>query len=177
MSLLKKPAIVFDVFHLLCEESSKAKMERLLSSRLTFFYKKISPAAWIIAFGAGTLFLWIGDCEGTAELKWVALISLIGGSMFLRWFSARLKAVSLQGDHIVVSDYRSEEQIPLKHIEEVKETRLWNPQLIKLRLVRPGRWGNEIVFVAPLRFRFIFLDHPLVMELQDMIRKKQRGSV
>jgi len=177
LSLLKKPAIVFDVFHLLCEESSKAKMERLLSSKLTFFYKRIFPAAWIITFSFITLFLWIGDCEGTAELKWVALISLIGGSMFLRWFSARLKAVSLQGDHLVVSDYRSEEQIPLQHIEEVKETRLWNPKLIKLLLVRPGQWGNEIVFIAPIRLQFVFSDHPLVRELQDMIRENRRGSV
>jgi len=129
-----------------------------------------------MAVGIGTLFLWIGDCEGTVELKWVALISLIGGSIFLRWFSVRLKAVSLQGDHLVVSDYRSEEQIPLQHIEDVKETRLWNPQLIKLRLVRPGRWGNEIVFVAPLRFQFVFMNHPLAGELRDMIREKQRGS-
>jgi hypothetical protein len=96
--------------------------------------------------------------------------------MFLRWFSARLKAVSLQGDHLVVSDYRSEEQIPLQHIEEVKETRLWNPKLIKLLLVRPGQWGNEIVFIAPIRLQFVFSDHPLVRELQDMIRENRRGS-
>jgi len=150
-------------------------MERLLSSRMTYFYKRIFPVVWIMAFAFLTVFLWIGGCRGTAELKWVALISLIGGSIFLRWFAVRLKTVTLQGDHLVVSDYRSEEPVSLLEIEEVKETRLWNPQLIKLRLVRPGRWGNEIVFIAPLGFRFVFSDHPLVKELQDMIRKKQRG--
>ena len=151
-------------------------MERLLSSRLTFFYKRIFPSAWVIAFGVGSLFLWTGDCEGTVPLKWFALSSLIGGTIFLRWFSARLKTVTLKEDHLVVSDYRSEEPIPLLQIEEVKETRLWNPQLIKLRLVRPGRWGNEIVFIAPVRFQFVFSDHPLARELRDMIQKKRRGS-
>ncbi|OGW54118.1 MAG: hypothetical protein A2Y81_12430 [Nitrospirae bacterium RBG_13_43_8] len=66
---------------------------------MTFFYKKIFPSAWIIAFGVGTLFLWTGDCGGTAPLKWFALISLIGGAIFLHWFSARIKTVTLKGDH------------------------------------------------------------------------------
>ena len=151
-------------------------MERLLSSRLTFFYKRIFPAAWIIAFSAVTLLLWIGNCGGTTELKWVALICLIGGTIFLRWFSVRLKVVSVQGDHLLVSDYLSEEQIPLQQIEEVKETRLCNPKLIKLRLLRPGQWGNEIVFIAPLRLQFVFWNHPLARELRDMIREKRKGS-
>jgi hypothetical protein len=151
-------------------------MERLLSSKFTFFYKRVFPTAWITTFGIGTPFLWICDYEGASHLKWFALICLLGGSIFLRWFSSRLKVVSLQADHLVVSDYRSEETISLRQIEEVTETRLWNPKLIKLRLNRPGRWGDEIVFIAPLRFQFIFSDHPLLRELRDMIRKT-RSSV
>jgi hypothetical protein len=75
----------------------------------------------------------------------------------------------------MVSDYRSEETIPLLQIEEVEETRIWNPKLIKLRLVRSGQWGNEIIFIAPVRFQFVFSNHPLVKELRDMIQEKRRG--
>ncbi len=152
------------------------KMERLLSSRLTYFYKKIFPAMWIITFGAFTLFLWIYNYEGTSLFKWFVLVCLLGGSIFLRWFSEKLKVVSLQGEQLFVSDYRSEETISLRQIEEVTETRIWNPKLIKLRLNRPGRWGDEIVFIAPIRFQFIFLNHPLVKELRHMIQTMQRGS-
>lgn len=151
-------------------------MEKLLSSKLTYFYKRVFPAMWIITFGAGTLFLWIYNCEGTSLFKWFVLVCLLGGSIFLRWFSEKLKVVSLQGEQLVVSDYRSEETIPLRQIEEVTETRIWNPKLIKLRLNRPGRWGDEIVFIAPIRFQFIFLNHPLVKELRHMIQTTQRGS-
>jgi hypothetical protein len=151
------------------------RMERLLSSRLTYFYKRVFPVAWIIAFGIGTLFMWICDYEGAASFKWFTLIGLLMGSIFLRWFSVRLKVVSLRGEQIVVSDYRSEETIPLRQIEEVTETRLWNPKLIKLRLNRPGRWGDEIVFIAPIRFQFIFSDHPLVKELRHMIQTTRQG--
>jgi len=150
-------------------------MTRVLSSRLTFFYKKIFPAAWITVFAAVTLFLWIGACEKDASMKWFALISLIGGPVLIRRFSGRLKAVSLQGDCIVVSDYHWEEMVPLSQIEAVTETRLWNPKVIKLRLIRPGRWGNEIVFIAPVRFQFVFSNHPLVKGLRDMIRETRRG--
>ena len=151
-------------------------MKKLLSSRLTFFYKRVFPVVWIIALGIGTLFLWICDYKGTSSFKWFLLICLLGGSIFLRWFSEKLKVVSLQGEQLVVSDYRTEETIPLQQIDEVKETRIWNPKLIKLRLNRPGRWGDEIVFIAPLRFQFIFSNHPLVRELRDIIRKARRGS-
>lgn len=150
-------------------------MEKLLSSRLTFFYKRVFPAAWIMAVGIGTLFLWICDYKGASSFKWFFLICLFGGSIYLRWFSERLKTVSLQGEQLVVSDYRTEETIPLHQIDEVTETRIWNPKLIKLRLNRPGRWGDEIIFIAPLRFQFIFLNHPLARELRDMISKTRRG--
>jgi len=142
---------------------------------MTYFYKRIFPAIWIIAFSLLTLFVWIGGCRTDSSLKWLTLICLPAGSLFLFWFSARIKNVRLRGDHLIVSDYRSEELIPLLQVEEVGETRIWNPKLIKLRLVRSGQWGNEIIFIAPIRLQFVFSDHPLVKELRDMIQKKQRG--
>lgn len=151
------------------------RMERLLSSRLTYFYKRVFPVVWILTFSAGTFFLWIYNYEGTSSFKWFVLVCLLGGSIFLRWFSVRLKVVSLQGEQIVVSDYRSKETISLRQIEEVTETRIWNPKLIKLRLNRPGRWGDEIVFIAPIRFQFIFSNHPLVKELRHMIQTTRQG--
>jgi hypothetical protein len=151
-------------------------MERLLSSRMTYFYKKIFPVAWIITFCFITVLVWIGGCQAAVTTKWFTLACLAGGSLFILWFSARLKTVRLQGDHLLVSDYRSEELIPLLQIDEVRETRLWNPKLIKLHLLRPGQWGNEVIFIAPIRFQFVFSDHPLVKELRDMVRKQQRGS-
>lgn len=143
---------------------------------MTYFYKRIFPAAWITTFCFITALAWIGGCRAAAPTKWLTLVCLTVGSLFIIWFSARLKTVRLQGDHLVVSDYRSEELIPLLQIEEVKETRLWNPKLIKLHLIRSGQWGNEIIFIAPIRFQLVFSDHPLVKELRDMIKEKQRGS-
>jgi hypothetical protein len=151
-------------------------MERLLSSRMTFFYKRIFPPLWIITFSVITFLVWFSGCQTDASMKWITLLGLTGGSLFVFWYSARLKTVRLQGDNLIVSDYRSEELIPLQQIEEVKETRIWNPKLIKLYLVRSGQWGDEIVFIAPIRLQFVFSNHPLVKELQDMIREKRISS-
>ena len=147
-------------------------MRRRISSSWTFFYKQIFPVVWIIGFGIGTLLLWAGDFRGKSidpGLKWFALFSLIAGSGFLVWFSRRLKVVWIYGDHFIVSDYRTEERIPLRQVEEVTETRMWNPKLIKLRLLRSGKWGDLIVFIAPIRFQFVFMNHPLVRELRELI--------
>lgn len=150
-------------------------MERLLSSKMTYFYKRIFLPLWITGFFLLTLFVWIGGCRTDSSLKVLTLAGLLGGSFYLFWFSARLKSVKLREDHLIISDYRSEEMIPLVEIDKVEETRIWNPKLIKLRLIRSGRWGNEIVFIAPVRFQFVFSNHPLVKELRDMIQKKRRG--
>lgn len=150
-------------------------MERLLSSKWTFFYKRIYPVAWILLCGALTAFLWTTSCSGLGWLRGVALIVFIGGSLFFFWYSSRLKHVWLRGDRLVVTDFRTEEEIPLTEVVDVRETRLWNPKLIRLTLVRPGKWGDEIVFMAPMRFSFVFLNHPLVTELRELVAKRRGG--
>lgn len=141
---------------------------------MTYFYKKVFPVIWITGFALLTFFIWFG-CQATSHMKWLALVCLIAGSIFLFWFSSRLKTVKLRGDHIIISDYSSEELIPIIQIEEVKETRIWNPKLIKLRLNRPAAWGDEVIFIAPVRLQFVFTHHPLVKELRALIGEKRRG--
>ncbi len=148
-------------------------MEKLLSSKLTYFYKWIFPPVWIITFSFITYSFWTGTCAGYGVTKWLVLAFFIGCSLYLLWFSSRLKKVKLLGKHLIVSDYRTEELIPLSQIEEVKETRLWNPKLIKLNLKRPGKIGNEIVFIAPLGFYPVWSDHPLVENLRNIIKNNQ----
>ena len=131
---------------------------------------------WITLFSIITLLIWFSGSQADARTKLLSLLGLTGGSLFILWFSARLKTVRLVGDSLVISDYRMEKIIPLHDIDEVKETRIWNPKLIKLRLMRPRDWGDEIIFIAPMRLQFVFSDHPLTRELRNMIREKQRGT-
>ena len=153
-------------------------MRRRISSSLTYFYKRIFPALLIIGFGALTVWLWIGNLTGQAwELRWIALVAWGCGTGFLVWYSRMLKEVWLYGDQLIVSDFDTEERVPLRQVEEVKETRLWNPKLIKLRLRRAGRWGDRIVFIAPIRFQFVFMNHPLAGELRSLVSEARLRGV
>jgi hypothetical protein len=153
-------------------------MRRRISSSLTYFYKRIFPALWIIGFGALTVCPWIGNFTGQArELRWIALAAWGCGTGFLVWYSRMLKEVWLYNDQLIVSDYNTEEMVPLRQVEEVKETRFWNPQLIKLRLRRAGRWGDRIVFIAPIRFQFVFMNHPLAGELRSLVSEARVRGV
>jgi len=146
----------------------------------TYFYKRIFPALWIIGFGAFTAWLWLGNLTGRApmpfQLRWFALLAWCGGTGFLVWYSRMLKEVWLYEDQLIVSDYDTEEWVPLRQVEEVRETRFWNPKLIKLRLRSAGRWGDLIVFVAPLRFQFVFMNHPLAGHLRTLVSEARAGG-
>jgi len=152
-------------------------MKKRLSSLWTYFYKKVFPSIWITGFGLGTVALWFGifkDNKGQPpppDIKWTFLLAWIVGTVFLLWYSRRLKSVWLEGDRLIVTDYQSEENIPLQQIKEVIETRLWNPKLIKIRFRRPTRWGDQIVFIAPMSLKITLVNHPIVIELRERASK------
>ncbi len=156
-------------------------MRKRISSSLTYFYKRVFPALWIIGFGVLAAWLWFGNfahqASQTGGLRWFTLLAWCGGTGFLVWYSRTLKEVWLYQGRLLVSDYDNEEWVPLGQVEEVKETRLWNPKLIKLRLRRAGKWGDQIVFIAPLRFHFVFMDHPLAGELRILVSEAQGKRV
>ncbi|HET9982022.1 MAG TPA: hypothetical protein VFQ38_00475 [Longimicrobiales bacterium] len=146
---------------------------------MTFVQKRLFPILWISGFGFGTCGLWMGiftePTPPPPEMKWVFLGAWIAGSGFILWFVRRLKAVWLEDDHLLVSDYTVEELIPLRNIEEVTETRFWNPKMIKLRLRQPCRWGEEIVFMAPASLQLPFSDHRVVKELRERAAQASMG--
>jgi hypothetical protein len=148
---------------------------------LTYFYKMIFPALWIMGFGALTVLIWLGNLKGRAlqpaGVRWFVLFVWCVGTGFLIRYSRMLKEVWLYNDQLIVSDYNTEEMVPLRQVTEVKETRFWNPQLIKLRLRRAGRWGDRIVFIAPIRFQFVFMNHPLAGELRSLVSEARVRGV
>ena len=54
------------------------------------------------------------------------------------------------GDHLVVKIGDQSESVPLANIMNVSASTLVNPPRVTLRLVNPGRFGQEISF-SPLR--------------------------
>lgn len=153
------------------------RVRERLSSRWTFFYRVILPAIWITGFGAGTLALWFSDNAAAPEaheMKLPFLAMWMIGSSFILWFARRLRTVWVEGDHLVVVDFFKEERVPLTLIQEVDETRFWNPKMIKVRFLRRPTLPELVIFVAPLRFQRPFSVHPVVKRLRSSAEEARR---
>jgi len=143
---------------------------RLLSSRATWFYKIGMPALGLIAIVsmfsqplAPDLppplrpYLWL-----VAAL--VAAIAAIGSG----WLVS-IKQVRLDGDDLLVSNFRDEVRVPLREVVRVEASRFTNPDRIRLHLRFETPFGARITFLPPMRWRLGFSPHPLAQQLQARI--------
>ena len=144
-------------------------MPTRLSSRLTPLFRVVFPPIWIVGFGAGTVALWLGAMDDTEPaplfIKLYFLLIWLLGASFLIWFVRRISDAWIDGQDLIVARGRSEERIPLADVEEVTETRIWNPKQIKLRL----RSQDVVVFIAPWAIQFPFSTHRVVGQLREAI--------
>ena len=156
----------------------RRQVTRRLSSRTTAVYKFGFPLLWIVGVGLVTIALWfdwINEPEPTpGEVKWIFIFAWIVGSTIVIWFSRRLRSVHLQGDHLLVSDYLTEIKMPLTELEEISETRYWNPKMITLRVRRGSWYPEQIVFLAPLAFQAPYSDHPVVRDLRRAVSESEQ---
>ena len=92
---------------------------------------------------------------------------------YLVWFARRLKNVSIDDDFIYVSGFRKQIQIPLAHIEGVKENFWASPKLITLTLNHPSEFGTKIVFVPDFLVFAALRSHPVVQEIETAVRRRR----
>ena len=97
-------------------------------------------------------------------------------SIYLIWFARRLKFVSIDDDFLYVSTFRKQIQIPLIHIQRVKENFWANPKLITLTLNQPSEFGTKIVFVPTSLMFAAFRSHPIVHEIEIAVRHRVRDN-
>jgi hypothetical protein len=155
-----------------CHPQCRPMRERI-SSSWTFFYKTLFPLMWIITWVAVALGMW-SDRDGSppvhaAEILLHLLIFGVGGTTFIRWFARRLHTVEIRGSHLYADDGRRSLTIPLYLIDEVGETRFWNPKMIKLRFADAVEEKRTVVFLAPFAVQIPFTDHPVVRRLRARI--------
>jgi hypothetical protein len=144
---------------------------RRLSSRLTFFYKVVLPAAWIGIFGAVTVTLFVAPVRGAGDVltaRWIMLAATAVGAVVFRLTCIPLKRVALGPSSFFVSNFREEIELPFAEVARISGSRFVNPPVIRLELRRPGRFGQRIVFAPPVRL-LGFGEHPLARELRDIV--------
>lgn len=127
---------------------------QVISSRQTFFMKKVFPALW---FGVLAFF-----CATAAKAgAWKEPVFFIGpvimaivGVVVMRLLVWNLAdEVSDGGSFLVVRRGGDEERLPLSNVMNVGMSQFTNPRRLSLRLRKPGRFGDEIVFIPKSGFQ------------------------
>ena len=142
----------------------------LISSKMTFFYKRIYPVIW---FGILAAFLLIALLISNVPFLVVtALLAIISYQFMKKMAFDLVDEVFDVGYALLVRNGGREERIALADIKNVNFLPYISPPRVTLSLRRPSVFGDTIVFCAPTRMR------PLssVEKLVDRIDAARRGN-
>lgn len=119
-----------------------------ISSRWTYFYKRVFPVLW---FGIIAVVLIAAIASGAAHKAPPALIvpvvMAVAGYFVMKYLVWDLADEVFDcGDFLLVRNGHDEDRVFLSNVMNVAPSVMINPPRIVLRLVTPGRWGSEIVF-------------------------------
>jgi hypothetical protein len=121
----------------------------LMSSKMTFFYKRISPIIW---FGLLAVFFLIGLLKRDAPFLIVLVLMVIISYQFMKKQVFNLvDEVFDVGDALLVRSGGREERIALADIKNVNYSPYMSPPQVTLSLRRPTLFGDTIMFCAPTR--------------------------
>ncbi|MDZ4812540.1 MAG: hypothetical protein SGI99_08000 [Pseudomonadota bacterium] len=125
-----------------------------ISSRYTFFYKKVFPVFW---FGFIAFFVAWTLPSSVVEQRVVMFVSpvlmgVIGFIVFKKFVWDLADEVTDGGEFLLVRKGGEEARVRLSCIMNVSASSNVNPPRIVLRLVKPGRFGTEIAFSPTIEF-------------------------
>ncbi|MGB6537736.1 MAG: hypothetical protein WBF58_17435 [Xanthobacteraceae bacterium] len=155
---------------------------RRISSRTTFFSKRIFPAIW---FGFLLLFIAIpifaGSSRGHSAPPFpflvVPVIMMIFGYFMMRKLVFDLvDEVWEDGDSLVVRNRGEEQRIALRDVKNVSYSPYMHPPRVVLSLRTPTTFGDRIAFCAPIAL-VPFATSPLINDLIERIdlARQQQG--
>jgi hypothetical protein len=155
---------------------------RRISSKMTFFYKRVFPVIWIgliVLFIGLPLFQSLFGKSGTilaVPFLMVPLIMLAVGYFIRKKLTSDLVDEVLDADDaLIVRNDGREERVALADITNVSYSPLINPPRVTLSLRNPTTFGDRVTFCAPLRF-VSFASNPVVDELIQRVDAARRGK-
>jgi hypothetical protein len=145
----------------------------LMSSKMTFFYKRISPIIW---FGLLAVFFLIGLLKRDAPFLIVLVLMVIISYQFMKKQVFNLvDEVFDVGDALLVRSGGREERIALADIKNVNYSPYMSPPQVTLSLRRPTLFGDTIMFCAPTRL-MPMSSSPIIEKLIDRVDAARRDN-
>ncbi|WHZ18838.1 MAG: hypothetical protein OJF55_000987 [Rhodanobacteraceae bacterium] len=156
----------------------------VISSRQTFFAKRIFPAIWL---GGVALVLILGVTANVSHasspgnivfLLVPALMLVFGFLLFRKLLWDLADEVQDGGDYLLVRKGAIEKRIPLADILNVSMSQFTNPKRVTLRLRSPCELGDEIAFIPKMPvFRLNpFARNAVAEDLMRRVDQARRGA-
>ena len=155
-----------------------AALMPLMSSKMTFFYKRVFPVIW---FGFLAVFFLVALVKGSAagpisnlpSLIIPVVMAIIGYQIMKKMAFHLVDQVFDLGDALLVRNGGQEERIALADIKNVNFFPYMSPPQVTLSLRRPSVFGDTIVFCAPARLMPLS-PSPTIEKLIDRIDAARR---
>jgi hypothetical protein len=152
---------------------------RRISSRATFFYKRVFPAIWfgfLLVFAAAPfVFPSSGQASSLPFFLAPALMVVLGYFLMRKLVFDLVDEVWDTGDALLVRNAKREDRIKLSDIKNVGYSPLMNPPRVTLSLRTPSIFGDSVSFSAPVRF-LPFSPSPVINELIERIDEQRRKT-
>jgi hypothetical protein len=157
-------------------------MQRL-SSRWTFFYKRLFPLFWFGMVAISVTGMWIAPHGAGKRVEpWMALMppvfmAIIGFVIFKLIIFDLVDEVWLTGDHLLVRNRGDQVSVALDNVMNVNVTMFINPPRISLTLrTESSRLGKTIAFVPVSRQSFfaMFKPNPIATQLIESVDAARR---
>jgi len=143
----------------------------LISSRMTFYSKRVFPVVWFGFLGV-FVFAALAASRGRgfqpAFLLIPLLMAVFGYFLMKKLVFDLVDEVWDDGTELVVKNRGQVERIALSNIMNVSYMTASNPPRVTLTLRNPGPFGKEVTFSPPLRW-VPFARSPIVDQLIERI--------
>ena len=151
---------------------------RQVSSKMTFFYKRVFPVIWF-----GFLLLFIGFAlfspsrdirDSSTPFLIVALLMAVFGFWFMKKVIFNLADTVLDaGDALVVRSGGQEERIVLSDIKNGNYSPYMSPPQVTLSVRRHTVFGDTVAFCAPVSIMPLW-SSPVILDLIDRVDAARR---
>ena len=128
----------------------------LISSRMTFFYKRIFPIIWFgvltLVMVASAVIAWSsGQAPQLMSIIVPAFMMVFGYFIMKRMVFSLVDQVYDTGDALLVKNGTQEDHIPLADISNISYAQMMNPPQVTLSFRQPTNFGDRVTFCAPVR--------------------------
>lgn len=126
-----------------------------ISSKGTFFYKRIFPAVWFGFLGIFILIAFIGGAYNKGPMLFLLIVpsamALFGYFFMKKMVFDLMDEVFDEGScYLLVKNNNTEERIDYQNIKNISYTVMTNPNRATMNLRIPCRFGNEVSFSPPM---------------------------